>query len=48
LERAAVIALATDGLQLLECLSASPFTPEERTKIIEEMLSLAKEHGKTK
>ncbi len=47
-ERAAVIALATDGLRLMECLSASPFTPEERLKIIEEMLSLAKEHDKAK
>jgi AcrR family transcriptional regulator len=46
LERAAVIALATDGLRLLECLSASPFTPEERTKIIEEMIMLAREHHK--
>ena len=42
-ERAAVIALATDGLRLLELLSMSPFDKEERRRIIEEMISLAKE-----
>jgi AcrR family transcriptional regulator len=47
-ERAAVIALATDGLRLLELLSASPFSEKERSKIIEEMISLAKENKKAK
>ena len=42
-ERAAVIALATDGLRLLELLSISPFDKEERRRIIEEMIFLAKE-----
>ena len=47
-ERAAVIALATDGLRLLELLSVSPFSEEERSRIIEEMISLAKENKKAK
>ena len=42
-ERAAVIALATDGLRLLELLSMSPFDKRERSRIIEEMIFLAKE-----
>ncbi len=48
MERAAVVALATNGLRLLESLSVSPFTPEERAKIIEEMIALAKDHGTAK
>jgi hypothetical protein len=47
-ERAAVIALATDGLRLLELLSISPFNKEERRRIIEEMISLAKEDKRAK
>lgn len=42
-ERAAVIALAVDGLRLLEVLRISPFNREQRRTIIEEMMSLAKE-----
>jgi AcrR family transcriptional regulator len=42
-ERAAVIALATDGLRLLELLLISPFDKEERRRIIKEMIFLAKE-----
>jgi len=44
-ERAAVIALAIDGLRLLELLSVSPFDKEKRLRIIAEMISLAKETG---
>ncbi len=40
-ERAAVLALAADGLQILETLSISPFTEEQRSRIVEELLSLA-------
>jgi hypothetical protein len=47
-ERAAVIALATDGLRLLELLSVSPFNKKERSSIVEEMISLAKEHKRAK
>ena len=47
-ERAAVIALATDGLRLLELLSISPFNEEERKRIIDEMISLAKENTHAK
>jgi AcrR family transcriptional regulator len=42
-ERAAIIALATDGLQLLELLLVSPFDPDERRRIIEELTLLAKD-----
>ncbi len=44
-ERAAVIALATDGLRLLELLSMSPFSKKERSSIVEELIRLAKENG---
>jgi AcrR family transcriptional regulator len=47
-ERAAVIALATDGLRLLELLSVSPFNKEERRRIVKEMISLAKEDERAK
>ena len=47
-ERAAVIALATDGLRLLELLSLSPFNKEERSRILEEILFLAKESKRAK
>jgi AcrR family transcriptional regulator len=47
-ERAAVIALATDGLRLLELLAISPFNEEERSRIVDEMISLAKEDKRTK
>ena len=47
-ERAAVIALATDGLRLLELLSVSPFDEEERSRIVGEMISLAKEDKKAR
>lgn len=42
-ERAAIIALAADGLWLQEMLSISTFTEEQRVKIIEELLRLADE-----
>jgi AcrR family transcriptional regulator len=42
-ERAAVIALATDGLRLLELLKISPFDKEQRSRIIGEMILLAKQ-----
>jgi AcrR family transcriptional regulator len=45
-ERAAVIALATDGLRLLELLLISPFNKEERRSIIEELISLARKGRK--
>jgi AcrR family transcriptional regulator len=48
LERAAIITLATDGLRLLELLSISPFNEEERGRIVDEMISLAKEHKRAK
>ncbi|MCX5813924.1 MAG: TetR/AcrR family transcriptional regulator [Proteobacteria bacterium] len=42
-ERAAVLALSADGLLLQEILSVSPFTEEQRTKIVEELLRLTDE-----
>lgn len=45
-ERAAVIALATDGLRLLEVLSMSPFGKEERGRIVGELMALAKDNKK--
>jgi len=42
-ERAAVIALAADGLRLLEILSLSPLQGKQRKRVIEEMLRLAGE-----
>jgi len=45
-ERAAVIILATSGLRFFEVLSTSPFTAEERRRIVRELLSLAKENAK--
>jgi AcrR family transcriptional regulator len=42
-ERAAVLALAADGLLIQETLSISPFTEDERSKIVEELLRLADE-----
>ncbi len=47
-ERAAVIALATDGLRLLEVLSMSPFDKEERNRIVGELMALAKENKRAK
>jgi AcrR family transcriptional regulator len=40
-ERAAIIALAADGLLLQEILSISPFTEEQRSRVVEELLRLA-------
>lgn len=40
-EKAAIIALAADGLWLQEMLSISPFTEEQRITIINELLRLA-------
>jgi AcrR family transcriptional regulator len=47
LERAAIIALATDGLRFLELLSMSPFTRGERDRIGRELLNLAQEGTKS-
>ena len=44
-ERAAVIALAADGLRLLEILSLSPLENRQRKQVIEEMLRLAEEES---
>lgn len=41
-ERAAVITLATQGLRLMEALNVSPFSPENRKKIVNELMALAK------
>jgi len=42
-ERAIIPALAADGLLFHEVVSLSPFTEEERNKIIEELLRIADE-----
>jgi AcrR family transcriptional regulator len=42
-ERAAIIALAADGLWLQETLSISPFSEEQRKKIIDELFRLLDE-----
>jgi AcrR family transcriptional regulator len=42
-ERAIVLALATDGLLFQEVVSLSPFTEEQRKKVIEELLRIAEE-----
>jgi hypothetical protein len=42
-ERAAVIVLAVDGLRLLELLSLSPFSENQRKKVVEGLLRLADE-----
>jgi AcrR family transcriptional regulator len=42
-ERAAVLALAADALALQELLSVSPFTEEQRSRIVDELLKLADE-----
>ena len=44
-ERAAAIALAVDGLKLVELLGMSPFNRKERGRIIKEIIALAKEDG---
>jgi AcrR family transcriptional regulator len=41
-ERAAVIALATNGLRFLDVLSICPFDEKERCAIVEELMALAK------
>lgn len=40
-DKAAIIALAADGLWLQEMLSISPFTEKERTGIVDELLRMA-------
>jgi AcrR family transcriptional regulator len=42
-ERALVVALAADGLRLLELLSLSPLNGEQRKRLIEELFRLADE-----
>ena len=39
-ERAAIFSLASDGLMLLELLRLSPYTPRQRNKIKDELISL--------
>lgn len=39
-ERAAIIALAVDGMKLQEMLSISPFSEDERARILDELLRL--------
>ena len=46
LERAAVITLAANGLKMMEAFNMFPFTQEERQRIVEEILSIARESGK--
>lgn len=45
-EKAALLALAADGLLLQEILSISPFTDEQRNMVIEELMRLADENIK--
>ena len=42
-ERAIVLALAADGLLFHEVVSLSPFTEEQRNKVLEELLRIAEE-----
>ena len=42
-ERTAVISLAVDGLCLLEILQISPYRPEERQRIVDDLLRLVDE-----
>jgi AcrR family transcriptional regulator len=42
-ERAVIVALAADGLRLLELLSLSPLNDRQRKQVIEELLRLADE-----
>lgn len=44
-ERAAALSLASDGLRFWEMLGASPFTAEERERIVAELFTLADEAG---
>ncbi len=45
-KRTAVIMLAVDGLRLLEVLSLTPFTAEERNEIVGEIIALSKEQAR--
>jgi AcrR family transcriptional regulator len=47
-EKAAVIALAVDGMRLQDMLSISPFDEDERSKIFEELLRLVDEFRENK
>ena len=42
-ERATVVAFATDGLKLMEMLGLSPLSKKQRKAVIEEMIKIAKE-----
>jgi AcrR family transcriptional regulator len=42
-EKVAVLALAADGLLIQETLSISPFTEEQRSRVVEELLRLTDE-----
>jgi AcrR family transcriptional regulator len=42
-ERAAALSLAADGLRFWEMFGASPFTPEERARIVAELFRLAEQ-----
>ncbi len=47
-ERAAIIALAVDGMRLQEMLSISPFNDEQRLRIFDELLRLVDEFREKK
>ncbi len=47
-ERAAIVALAVDGMRLQEMLSISPFDKEQRSRILDELLCLIDELRNTK
>lgn len=47
-ERAAIIALAVDGMRLQEMLSISPFSEDERARILDELLRLIDEMAENK
>lgn len=42
-ERAAALSLASDGLRFWEMFGASPFTPEERARIVAELFKMAEQ-----
>jgi AcrR family transcriptional regulator len=44
-ERAAILSLATDGLRFWEMFGASPFTAEQRERIVAELFKLADQAG---
>ncbi len=47
-EKAAIVALAVDGMRLQEMLSISPFNEEQRARILDELLRLVDNQAKIK